>query len=187
MPKTKLQNLIRFLGKEPSIFQIFDDPEAEETLLEATALELQPRAVDQGWSSYWQVETEQQENPVKASFASRRQRQQKLGVLRLPRKLVEQLDIEINHAPDLDTFACIADLHYLLNLSAEPTRIRLAHAIQKAVDNGELTKDDFYQEVKKNAIKTLLENTYQTCCQSGLEPDLSKAQQWARELLKTVS
>jgi hypothetical protein len=183
MPKTKLYNLIRFIGKAPSVLQIYDDPEAEKTLLEATALELEPREKDKGWSSYWQVGTEQQENPVRACFASRRRDSQKLGVLRLPRELVEQLDIEINHSPDPDTFACIADLHYLLYLSSKQTRIQIARAIKEALDKGELTKDDFYQEVKKGEIKNLLENTYQTCRQSGLEPDLSKAQPWARELI----
>jgi hypothetical protein len=178
--------LIRFPPKEPSIFRIPDDPEAEATGPESIALALEPRLVDQGQSSFWQVINGHQENHVKASFAAQRQNKQNLFVLRLPRKLVEQVNVGIKHDPVLTTFACIADLHHLLNFDSRPALNRLAEELWKALQSDELARNDVYHKVKKSEIGQLLSETYQSCIHDGEMPDITRAQQWAQDLLQAV-
>jgi hypothetical protein len=173
-----------FLGKPPSVLQVLDDPTVElDELIEATALQLEPREIDQGRASYWQVTAEKDERHINAGFAARRNSRQALGVFRLDPGIAQAASVVIEHDRDDSTFECIADLHRSLHLGQQDVRTMLVHHLLNTLQRGDLDRDFVYYKLSKGKVSELVIGVYGECQNVAVELELHKAWEWARRLV----
>ncbi|WP_164929492.1 hypothetical protein [Gloeobacter violaceus] len=185
MRRCKAISYLRFPSREPSLFQIPDDPEAYSTAVEAASLEFEPRSVDRGWLSVWKAQFDSEEENIQAGFAARREKQQTLICLRLHQDTLKDAGVMIKHEPDQNTFSCIANMHYCLHLEDQSVRTKLVNVILDRLKSNVICKDDICSRVTKASIIPLLQKAYARCYSTNASIDLSKAQQWAQDALKS--
>jgi hypothetical protein len=173
---------LRFPSKEPSFFQISDDPIGADTAIASAALEFEPRAVDEGWLSVWAVFMATEEDCVKAGFAALRSNRQTLHTLKLSSSVFQEAQVKFEQQAT-DTFSCIAHLHCGLFLEKQEQREALVRVILQQLENGKIDKEQIYTRITKGEIKGLLQKVYKICKDSGIPVELEKASPWAQEII----
>jgi hypothetical protein len=181
MPDSARRHLLRFL-KKPSLFQLLDDSLADKTRLVAIALELEPREVDRGKLSFWEVDGAQSERFVVAAFAARRPRRDRIDVLRLPLELFLELEIQTEAEPDRTTFKCIRDRHRTLDLASKAKRLELAEAICNRVTSQGVDREDIHYRIRRGEIEEVLRNANRECRNLTGAIDVDLVSEWARSL-----
>ncbi len=174
--------LIRFVSNEPSAFQALDEASDQDAIVEAVMLELSGRAVDAGRLSFWEQDDVTEDRLV-AQHAARRERRDRVRLMRLPSDIVRASGLVATQAPDAAAFGCVARLHREIDLSNEPSRRILAEALVDAARRAHITPETHYRAVTKGDVGSLVRTEYGLCMSAGSSPEAECAGSWVAPLL----
>lgn len=107
----------------------------QDNFVKSIAAMLEPREKE-ARLSLWCYSTEEECARVRAAFAARRSKVQKMTCLSIEEQVLLNVDLQPHHCPDTTTFKCVGHLHYEIDTRPhEDRRQALAGSIKELLAN----------------------------------------------------